>query len=107
MLSRASGSTARQTERGVGSANGQTEEAAAVFRFLAELSPDIYVMAMSWASTGRNTRSARWPAMAAPEHAAIHRTPDRREMHDAFAAAPAAGLWRFDQRADRISLAVR
>jgi len=28
-------------------------------------------------------------------------------MHDAFAAARAAELWRFDQRADRISLAVR
>ncbi len=36
-----------------------------------------------------------------------YRTPGRRDMHDAFAAARAAGLWRFDQRADRISLAVR
>ncbi len=76
---------------------GQEEEAAAIFRWLAEeVSPDTWVNIMGQyrpeyqvGSPGRDGR---------PRHPEIDRRPDSREMKAAMASARDAGLWRFDQR---------
>ncbi len=71
---------------------GQTDEAASIFRWLAEeVSPDTYVNVM---------------AQYRPEHKVpgsdryrdIDRRPRTDEMRGALQAAALAGLWRFDQR---------
>jgi putative pyruvate formate lyase activating enzyme len=80
---------------------GQLDEAAAIFRWLAEaLSPDTYVNIMGQympdyqvgviAATGRRAGTAAY--------ATIDRAPRRHELGDACDAARAAGLWRFDER---------
>jgi putative pyruvate formate lyase activating enzyme len=71
---------------------GQTDEAAAIFRWLAdELSPDTYINVMAQYrpahKVGGNAR-----------YADIDRRPRLGELDAAFAAATAAGLWRFDER---------
>ncbi len=77
---------------------GQTEEAAAIFRWLAEdLSPDTFLNIMGQYrpdyEVGQIARDGR------PKYAGIDRKPTRRELEDAYAAAREAGLWRFDTRA--------
>ncbi len=74
---------------------GQTEEARAIFGWLArEVSPDTYVNVMAqyrpaWqvGTVGRD---------GAPRHPDIARRPTREEVRAAYAAARAAGLWRFE-----------
>ena len=74
---------------------GQEDEAAAIFRWLAELSPDTYVNVMGQYRpdhlVGKPDRRGR------PQFPEI----DRRlsgELHAAYASARAAGLHRFDER---------
>jgi putative pyruvate formate lyase activating enzyme len=76
---------------------GQTDEAAAIFEWLArEVSPDTYVNVMGQyrpehqvGQPGRN---------GLIRFAEINRRPTAREMDGAFAAARRAGLWRFEAR---------
>jgi len=76
---------------------GQTDEATAIFRWLAEeVSPDTYVNIMGQYrpehEVGRPGRHE------VPQHAEINRRPSDQEMRAAHAAAREAGLWRFDAR---------
>ena len=85
---------------------GQTDEAAAIFAWLAgELSPDTYVNIMGQYrpeyDVGAVARSGE------PKYADIDRMPSRGDMRAAFAAARDAGLWRFDERVESMSLVVR
>ncbi len=71
---------------------GLADESAEIFRWLAdELSPDTYVNIM-----GQYRPDHRVPAN--PRYADIDRRPTAAEMEAAYAAARAAGLWRFDER---------
>ncbi|MCC6526463.1 MAG: radical SAM protein [Polyangiaceae bacterium] len=70
---------------------GLLEESAAIFRFLAELSPDTYVNVM-------DQYRPEYRASAYPE---IDRRPTAAEMERAYALARAAGLHRFDVRDGR------
>ncbi len=71
---------------------GQTEEAAAIFRWLAEeLSPDTYVNIM-----GQYRPEHRVPGNE--RYLEIGRRPYQREIEAAYEAARTAGLWRFDER---------
>ncbi len=76
---------------------GQTDEAAAIFEWLArELSPDTYVNVMG---QYRPEYQVGTPAAnGTPRHLDIARRPTTAEMDDAYAAARRAGLWRFDER---------
>jgi putative pyruvate formate lyase activating enzyme len=77
---------------------GQTEEAAAIFRFLAdEVSPDTYVNVMGQYRPAYEVGAAV-TRDGQPKYAAIDRDPTEAEMDDAYAAARDAGLWRFDVR---------
>jgi putative pyruvate formate lyase activating enzyme len=77
---------------------GQTDEAAAILRWLAEeISPDTYLNLMGQyrpdyqvGEIGRDGRA---------RHPEIDRRPTPEEMRAAGAAARDAGLWRFDRRA--------
>jgi len=73
---------------------GLLEESAAIFGWLArELSPDTYVNVMAqYRPAHRVGRPRANGAIGFPE---IDRTPTRRELADAYAAARQAGLWRF------------
>jgi putative pyruvate formate lyase activating enzyme len=79
---------------------GQTEEAAAIFEWLArEVSPDTYVNIMSqYRPEYQVGQIAANGTVKFPE---INRRPTPEEMEAAFAAARRAGLWRFDERWDR------
>ncbi len=76
---------------------GQTDEVAAICQWLAqELSPDTYINLMGQyrpefqvGAAGKN---------GVPQYSEINRRPTPAEMQAAYAAARAAGLWRFDQR---------
>jgi putative pyruvate formate lyase activating enzyme len=77
---------------------GQTEEAAAIFEWLArELSPDTYVNIMGQYRPEHLVGETDSGGKARYE--SINRRPFPTEMEAAFAAARSAGLWRFDQRA--------
>ncbi|MFN2223306.1 MAG: radical SAM protein [Chloroflexota bacterium] len=70
---------------------GDVAGTAAIMRFLAqELSPDTYV----------NIMAQYHPAgkVSGGKYAEIDRRPTGKEMDQAYAAAQAAGLWRFDER---------
>ena len=76
---------------------GQTEEAAAIFRWLAEeLSPDTFVNIMGQYrpeyEVGQVARSGE------AKYREINRRPTHEEMRGARRAASDAGLWRFDER---------
>lgn len=73
---------------------GLVAESAAIFEWLArELSPDTYVNVMAQYRPGyRVGRPRANGTLGFPE---IDRTPTRRELADAYAAARRAGLWRF------------
>jgi putative pyruvate formate lyase activating enzyme len=76
---------------------GQSDEAAAILRWLAdEISPDTYVNVMGQYrpeyEVGRIARDG------GALYAEIDRRPSARELEAAFAAARAAGLWRLDTR---------
>jgi putative pyruvate formate lyase activating enzyme len=76
---------------------GQTQEAAAIFRWLAdELSPETYLNIMGQYrpeyEVGQIARDS------STKYAAINRQPSSEELELAFAAARDAGLWRFDDR---------
>jgi putative pyruvate formate lyase activating enzyme len=77
---------------------GQTQESAAIVRWLAEqISPDTYLNLM-----GQYRPEYEVGAIArdgSPKYAAIDRSPSRAEMDAAYALAREAGLWRFDVRA--------
>jgi putative pyruvate formate lyase activating enzyme len=71
---------------------GQEQEAAAIFRWLAEeLSPDTYVNVMGQYRPDHKVRTTT-------RYEDIARTPLPAEMDAAFSAARAAGLWRIDRR---------
>ncbi len=79
---------------------GQEDEAAAIFQWLAtELSPDTYVNVMGQYHPDHEVGEDRYLQ--------INRGPRAREIDGAYAAARAAGLHRFDERAESISLVVR
>jgi len=82
---------------------GLVSESAAIFRFLAEgISPDTFVNIMP---QYRPEHEVGKPARrGGRRYAAINRRPAIDEMKAAYRAATAAGLWRFDERRDRISL---
>ena len=71
---------------------GQEDEAAAIFRWLAEeLSPDTYVNVMGqYRPEYRVEEGSRWED--------VNRRPLPAEMEGAYAAARQAGLWRLDER---------
>jgi putative pyruvate formate lyase activating enzyme len=76
---------------------GQTEEAAAIFDWLArEVSPDTYLNVMAQYRpeylVGETDPSGK------VRYESINRRPWAEEMEGAFAAARRAGLWRFDER---------
>jgi len=76
---------------------GQTDEAAAIFDWLArELSPDTYVNVMG--QYRPDYQVGTLAANGTPRHLDIARTPTRAEMADAYDVARRAGLWRFDER---------
>ncbi|NUM53128.1 MAG: radical SAM protein [Candidatus Hydrogenedentes bacterium] len=76
---------------------GQTAEAAAIFRWLAnELSPDTYVNIMGQYHVDYQVGSIASNGTA--KYTDIERRATDAEMRDAFAAARDAGLWRFDAR---------
>ncbi len=75
----------------------QTDESASILRWLAEeISPDTYVNVMGQYhpdyEVGQTARDG------SVKYADIDRCPTAQEMEDAYAAARAAGLWRFDAR---------
>jgi len=75
---------------------GLLRESAAIFEFLArELSPDTYVNIMAQYHPAHlvGTRDA----LGKVQHAEFNRRVTAAEMTDAYAAARAAGLWRFDE----------
>ena len=72
---------------------GQENESEAIFRFLAEeVSPDTFVNIMAQYRPAH--RVGRGDSAAAYED--IDRRPSQQELKHAYAAARAAGLWRFD-----------
>lgn len=75
---------------------GQEDEAAAIFRWLAELCPDTYVNIM--AQYHPEHRVGERTADGTRRYASIDRAPRREELEHAYAAARDAGLWRFDER---------
>ena len=76
---------------------GQTEEAAAIFEWLArEVSPDTYVNIMG--QYRPEYQVGQIAATGAVKYAEINRPPTPDEMRMAYAAARRAGLWRFDER---------
>ena len=76
---------------------GQSDEAAAILRWLAEeISPDTYVNIMGQYRPEYEVGSIARDGSR--RYAEIDRRPTRRELDDAYAAARAAGLWRFDER---------
>jgi putative pyruvate formate lyase activating enzyme len=76
---------------------GQTGEAEAIFRWLAdELGPDTYVNVMA---QYRPEHQVGMPSRdGATRYADIYRRPYHEELAAAHAAARAAGLWRIDER---------
>ncbi len=79
---------------------GQTEEAAAIFRWLAEeVSPDTFVNIMPQYRPAHHVGEK--DRRGGRRHAAVDRTPQRAEFEQAYQAARDAGLWRFDERAAR------
>jgi putative pyruvate formate lyase activating enzyme len=77
----------------------QTDEAAAIFGFLASLSPDTYVNIMGQYRPDYRVGSVGRSGL--PMHADIDRRPQATEMATAYDSARAAGLWRFDERVPR------
>jgi putative pyruvate formate lyase activating enzyme len=76
---------------------GLGHESAAIFRWLATaLSPDTYVNIMG--QYRPEHRVGRPGRDGSPRFPAIDRRPADAELRDAYAAARAAGLWRFDAR---------
>ncbi len=76
---------------------GQTEEAAAIFEWLAqEVSLDTYVNVMGQYHPQHKVGEPGRDGTT--RFAEIGRRPGAREMESAFAAARRAGLWRFDER---------
>jgi putative pyruvate formate lyase activating enzyme len=77
---------------------GQSAEAAAIFRWLAEeVSPDTYVNIMGQYRPEYEVGQIAGDGVSA-QYAEIDRRPDREELERARAAARSAGLWRFDER---------
>jgi putative pyruvate formate lyase activating enzyme len=71
---------------------GQTDESAAIFRWLSdEVSPDTYVNIM-----GQYRPEHR--VVGSDRYSDIDRRPTRREIDVVYSAARDAGLWRFDER---------
>jgi putative pyruvate formate lyase activating enzyme len=76
---------------------GQTEEAAAIFEWLArEVSPDTYVNIMG--QYRPEYQVGEIAANGSVKYPEIRRRPTAEEMAAAYAAARRAGLWRFDER---------
>jgi len=76
---------------------GLVDEAAEIFRWLArEVSPDTYVNIMG--QYRPEYQVGRLAQDGAAKFADINRAPASREIADAYDAARAAGLWRFDER---------
>jgi putative pyruvate formate lyase activating enzyme len=76
---------------------GQTDEAAAIFDWLArEVSPDTYVNVMG--QYRPDYQVGQIAANGSVKHPEIRRAPTHEELAAAYAAARRAGLWRFDER---------
>ena len=76
---------------------GQTDEAAAIFEWLARvISPDTYVNIMG--QYHPEYLVGQFDAAGKERYAAINRRPYEDEMNAALEAARRAGLWRFDER---------
>lgn len=75
---------------------GQEDEAAAIFAWLADLSPDTYVNVMAQFRPAYQVGAPGRDGQ--PKHADIGRRPTATEVRGAYAAASKAGLWRFDER---------
>ena len=85
---------------------GQTSEAAAIFDWLAtELSPDTYVNIMGQYRPEHEVGAVAKDGTG--KYPDIDRPVSESEVKAAFAAARAAGLHRFDQRHERVILALR
>ena len=84
---------------------GQTEEAAAIFEWLArEVSPDTYVNIMG--QYRPEYQVGEIAANGSVKYPEIRRRPSTEEMAAAYEAARRAGLWRFDERRqDRLAVA--
>jgi putative pyruvate formate lyase activating enzyme len=81
---------------------GQLDETRAIFQWLAEaLSPDTYVNIMDQYrpehEVGAIAAAGRRDA-GSVRYTEINRRPTQRELQQAYEAARAAGLWRFDER---------
>ncbi|MEE9280430.1 MAG: radical SAM protein [Myxococcota bacterium] len=77
---------------------GQTDEAAAILRWLAEeISPDTYVNLMGQYRPAHEAGQALESGDV--RYAEIDRAPERHELQAAYESARAVGLWRFDTRA--------
>ena len=75
---------------------GQTDEAEAIFRWLAnDVSPDTYVNIMGQYRPAH--RVGEHDRHGNPRYTDIGRRPKRAEFQEAFAHARAAGLWRFEK----------
>jgi len=75
---------------------GHTDDSAATMRFLASVSEDTWVNVMAQYGPANLVPTAR--KGTALRYAEIARRPQRLEIEAVFAAATAAGLWRFDAR---------
>ena len=76
---------------------GQTDEAAAIFEWLArDVSPDTYVNVMG--QYRPDNQVGQIAANGSVKHPELRRGPTPEEMAAAYAAARRAGLWRFDER---------
>ncbi|MBV8266331.1 MAG: hypothetical protein JO252_08405, partial [Planctomycetaceae bacterium] len=77
---------------------GQSAEAEAIFRWLAEeLSPETYVNIMGQYRPEYEVGQIARDGVAA-KYAELDRRPAEEELERAYAAARRAGLWRFDER---------
>jgi putative pyruvate formate lyase activating enzyme len=77
---------------------GQSDEAAAIFRWLAEeISPDTYVNVMGQYRPEYEVGQIAGDGLAA-RYAEIDRRPVAEELERARMAARRAGLWRLDER---------
>jgi putative pyruvate formate lyase activating enzyme len=76
---------------------GKLAETAAIMGWIAqELSPDSYVNLMAQYRPDNDVGQPGGPGES--QHGEINRRPSKAELEEAYRAARAAGLWRFDQR---------
>jgi putative pyruvate formate lyase activating enzyme len=78
---------------------GQVEQSRQIYAWLArEISPDTFVNIMAQYRPEHRVAKRRAGSGRSGEFEDINRRPTSAELREAYAAARAAGLWRFDQR---------